>query len=310
MTKVSFICPVYNKRHYLPNVLKSIKEQTGNYRKEYLFIDDGSTDNSLNYIREHTKEWKNCKIFSQSNKGPASATQKGIEHSTGDYVKLVGGDDIMSPNCTEILLESIIKTSSIAAFSKYSLYKKFSEIKFKNEKIKNLSIIKDPLTKTIQSNYSGTTPNLYSKDAIEKSGGCYKNLFIEDFSLVLRISKFGTFCFIDNLTSYGPKEDKNRIMLGSKNQLLHDFNAAIYYFLIENKNLNKKIKKIACIKCLGRAEKWYRRELSGTVFSKINFKRLRYYLFSGNEEQLIKSSCQVFYQKQKKNMRQIRYKLI
>ena len=56
-------------------------------------------------------------------------------------------------------------------------------------------------------------------------------LFIEDFSLVLGISKFGSFSFIDNVTSCGLSEDPNRIMMGMQTQLIHDFNAALYYFL-------------------------------------------------------------------------------
>ena len=54
---------------------------------------------------------ENTKIISQANKGPASATQRGINSSTGDYIKLLGGDDIISRNCTNIcnLLEVITK---------------------------------------------------------------------------------------------------------------------------------------------------------------------------------------------------------
>ena len=40
--------------------------------------------------------------------------------------------------------------------------------------------------------------------AIKKSNGCNKKLFVEDFSLALELAKLGNFCFIDNLTSFGP----------------------------------------------------------------------------------------------------------
>ena len=124
MTKISFVCPIYNKKKYLNNVLNSIKSQSGSFDKEYIFINDGSNDGSLEFIKEKTKNWKNILILSQTNKGPASATQKGILNSTGDYIKLVGGDDIMAPNCTELLVDTMLKTKSIAVFSDYSLYNK------------------------------------------------------------------------------------------------------------------------------------------------------------------------------------------
>ena len=109
MTKISFICPIFNKEKYLPKVLESIKNQVGDFKKEYIFINDGSTDNSLKLLKEETKKWKNTTIINQTNKGPAKATQEGIHKSKGDFIKLVGGDDVMSPNCTKTLLETIEK---------------------------------------------------------------------------------------------------------------------------------------------------------------------------------------------------------
>ena len=75
-------------------------------------------------------------------------------------------------------------------------------------------------------------------------------------------------------------------------------------FLKEN-DICKKIKIIACIKCLGRAEKWYRRNYKKTFFSNINFLRFKYYLTKNNENDFIKKSCEVFYKKDV----DIRYKI-
>ena len=296
MPKISYVCPVYNKIFYLERVLNAISSQIGDYDKEYIFVDDGSTDGSLNFIREKTKKWPNTTILSQENKGPSIATQNGIKRSKGDFLKLVGGDDIMAPNCTQILLEVIKKTKSVAVFSKYKLFKKFDEIKFKKGRLGNLYTIKNPIEKTLVSNFSGTTPNLYDNKFVKKSGGCNTKIFVEDFSLVLKLSKYGNFSFIKNILSFGPADDKKRIMIGKKAQLLHDYNAAIYYFLKEN-NICKKIKIIACIKCLGRAEKWYRRNYKKTFFSNINFLRFKYYLTKNNENEFIKKSCEIFYKK-------------
>ncbi len=296
MPKVSYVCPVFNKIFYLERVLNAISSQIGDYDKEYIFVDDGSTDGSLNFIREKTKKWPNTTILSQENKGPAIATQNGIKRSKGDFLKLVGGDDIMAPNCTQILLEVIKKTKSVAVFSKYKLFKKFDGIKFKRGRFENLYTIKNPLEKTLVSNFSGTTPNLYDNKFVKKSGGCNAKIFVEDFSLVLKLSKYGNFSFIENILSFGPADDEKRIMIGKKAQLLHDYNAAIYYFLKEN-NVCKKIEIIACIKCLGRAEKWYRRNYKKTFFSNINFLRFKYYLTKNNENDFIKKSCEIFYKK-------------
>ena len=75
MTKISFVCPIFNKKKYLKIVLSSIKKQVGSFEKEYIFIDDGSTDGSLEYLKKKIQKWKNTKILSQKNRGPEIATQ-------------------------------------------------------------------------------------------------------------------------------------------------------------------------------------------------------------------------------------------
>lgn len=295
MTKVSYVCPVFNKIKYLEDVLSSIENQIGDFDKEYIFINDGSTDGSLDFLKTRTSKWKNKFILNQNNQGPAVATQVGISIANGDYIKLVGGDDVMSPFCSEILLETIVKTNAVAAFSSYKLLKNFNDIYHEKNTVDKIKTIREPLFETVKSCFSGTTPNLYCNTAIKKSDGCNVKIFIEDFSLVLELSKLGSFSFIENTTSYGPIDDESRIMVGKKTQLTHDYNAALYYFLKKNINIDKKISKVACLKSLGRAEKWYRREMGKTKLNKMNLHKI--FLFLGRKDylNLIKESCMFFY---------------
>ena len=306
MTKISFVCPIFNKKKYLNLVLSSIKKQVGSFEREYIFIDDGSTDGSLEYLQKKTRRWKNTSILSQKNRGPAIATQYGISKATGDYIKLVGGDDIMAPYCCEILLKTILKKKSVAAFSSYKLLQSYKNISFGNNIIKNFRLLEKPLKATISSSFSGTTPNLYCNKTIQKFGGCNKKLFIEDFSLVLNLARFGSFCFIDNITSFGPKNDEDRIMMGKKTQLIHDYNAALYYFIKKNK-LDESILKIACKKSIGRSEKWYRREKKNTKFNRMSFLRICLFLGSKNYLNIIEESCKFIYENS--NNDTIRYKI-
>ena len=308
MVKVSFVCPIYNKSSYINKVLTSIKQQNGSYEKEYIFINDGSNDSSLSKLKKITNKWSNVQIFTQLNSGPAKATQKGIDASTGDYIKLVGGDDIMSPNCTSILLEAIKRKKSVAAFSNYSLLKHYNKIKFpKNNRIINHRVIENPIIDTIRSTFSGTTPTLYEHKAIKKSNGCNKKLFVEDFSLALELSKLGNFCFIDNLTSFGPKDDENRIMNNKKTQLIHDYNAALYYFVKNNNQLNSKAKIVACKKAIGRTNKWAIRNSKANFLNKMLFLRVLLSLGITNYIFLLRQSCLYFYDKVKDN--EIRYEI-
>ena len=52
---VSFVMTVYNKEYYLPSVLKALLGQTGLKNPEFIFVDDLSTDKSVQIIKDMTK---------------------------------------------------------------------------------------------------------------------------------------------------------------------------------------------------------------------------------------------------------------
>ena len=64
--KISVIVPVYNAEKYLNECISSIINQTFE-DIEVICIDDGSTDNSLNILKEYAKEDKRISIVHQDN---------------------------------------------------------------------------------------------------------------------------------------------------------------------------------------------------------------------------------------------------
>ena len=67
MTSVSFVIPVFNKSRYLKYVVDSLKTQKGDFKKEFIFIDDGSTDSSYEILVKETKSLESCTIKKQEN---------------------------------------------------------------------------------------------------------------------------------------------------------------------------------------------------------------------------------------------------
>ena len=54
MSSVSYVIPVFNKSKFLKPVINSLKSQKGSL-KEYIFIDDGSTDQSYKILKRNKK---------------------------------------------------------------------------------------------------------------------------------------------------------------------------------------------------------------------------------------------------------------
>lgn len=103
--KYSFIVPVYNMENYLPTCIDSLLKQTYPYF-EIILINDGSTDHSMEIIREYRQKYPDkIIVIDQENKGLSMARNNAFHKVTGDYFFFVDADDTVMPN----LLESIEK---------------------------------------------------------------------------------------------------------------------------------------------------------------------------------------------------------
>jgi len=92
MQKLTVVIPVYNTAPYLARCLDSITGQI--YKNlEIICVDDGSTDHSLNILRDYEKRDTRIRILSQLNQGLSAARNNGMALASGDYITFVDSDD-------------------------------------------------------------------------------------------------------------------------------------------------------------------------------------------------------------------------
>lgn len=111
MYKVSVIIPVFNSESYLEKCVDSILSQTL-IDIEVILIDDGSTDDSLQIIKQYVKKYSNVKYKSKKNEGQAIARNLGIEMATGEFICFVDSDDYIDNTMLEKLYENALKNNS------------------------------------------------------------------------------------------------------------------------------------------------------------------------------------------------------
>ncbi|MBO7508702.1 MAG: glycosyltransferase family 2 protein [Alphaproteobacteria bacterium] len=108
---MSVVVPMYNAREFIRKTLEHLVHQT--YKNiEIIIVDDGSTDNSGEIIKQYAKKDKRIKLITQKNAGVSAASNTGILAATGEYVSIHDHDDFVNLDYFEKMADAAIKTGA------------------------------------------------------------------------------------------------------------------------------------------------------------------------------------------------------
>jgi glycosyltransferase involved in cell wall biosynthesis len=230
--KISYLITLYNKPSSIADCIESINTQEGNFSKEIIVVDDGSTDNSSNLAHKKLESLGvDYKILSQKNSGPSVAVNSGIKLCTGDYISLIDADDILiSKNVTSTLLD-LLKSSNDIHYvrARHVNNKNFDNSKF-DEKI---TIHEQPRITALNFYVLGTSCSLIKTEFLKKSGGCDERVFIQDYSITLRLSNHTKFIEINKVLAADNSKSDQRLS-SSKFKENRDAALARMYFCLEH----------------------------------------------------------------------------
>lgn len=115
---VSIVVPVYNVEEYLPDCLRSIRNQS--YRKlQILLVDDGSTDLCPEICDKAASEDERIEVIHKENGGLSDARNAGLEVARGEFVTFVDSDDWLDLDFIRNLYNVCVCTGTEVAVGDY-----------------------------------------------------------------------------------------------------------------------------------------------------------------------------------------------
>ena len=116
---VSIVTPSFNQGSFLDETIRSVLEQ--DYQPiEYMVIDDGSTDGSIDIIRGYADRlawWT-----TRPNAGQAAAINEGLRRTTGEFMGFLNSDDTLLPGAVTKMVEELQRDESLLLVYGDALY--------------------------------------------------------------------------------------------------------------------------------------------------------------------------------------------
>jgi len=110
LPKITIVTPSFNQAHFIEETINSVLSQ--NYPNlEYIIIDGGSKDNTINIIKKYEKYLSYW--ISEPDKGQSDAINKGFHRSTGDILHWLNSDDLLVPGALQTIAEYFMNNPDI-----------------------------------------------------------------------------------------------------------------------------------------------------------------------------------------------------
>ncbi len=118
MIKLSFVLPVYNEEDNIEPLYAEIRDLIDNklkFKCEIIFVNDGSSDNSLNVMKKLKEKDDDIKIISfKNNRGQSAAMAAGFEYAKGELIVTLDADLQNDPNDIPEMLKYIPEYDVVA----------------------------------------------------------------------------------------------------------------------------------------------------------------------------------------------------
>jgi glycosyltransferase involved in cell wall biosynthesis len=258
---VSYVVPVFNKSRWLPPVIEALAAQRGDFEREFIFVDDGSTDGSVEVVRRLTEGWPNVVLVEQPNRGSAAATNAGIARARHPLIKFCDADDLLTQDATSLLRDALLADpAACLAYGERHWYLPGETPDLAADRLPQaVERIAEPVIPALRNSLFNPTQFLARTDRIRAAGGCDERVVhSQEYSLTLRLALQGPFLRLPLPVAWLLRDAEGRLS-GNEGRQLRRVTMACAHFLRDHPDLPDPVRRFACRRAAGRAWRWQRR---------------------------------------------------
>ncbi|AFS80803.1 family 2 glycosyl transferase [Candidatus Nitrosopumilus koreensis AR1] len=187
---ISIIIPAYNEEKVIANTIEGLLE-TKYPKKEIIFVDDGSKDNTLRIAKNYKDQ---IKVLHKENGGKATAINYGIQYSTGEIIVIVDADTIIGRQSLKEIVKGFEVNEHVAAVA--------GNIKVRNQKnwltkcqaleyITGIQIVRRAFDVFGSITIVPGALGAFKKSFLTEAGPYGKETIVEDFDQTIKLLKAG-----------------------------------------------------------------------------------------------------------------------
>jgi glycosyltransferase involved in cell wall biosynthesis len=190
---ISIVTPSYNQGQFIEETICSVLDQQ--YQNlEYIVIDGGSTDNTVDIIRKYEKHLKYW--VSEKDSGQANAINKGLKYCTGDVFNWLNSDDYLAPGALSKIGSAFANDSVEVVAGKVNNFSSTGSEIVANQHLSSASLM------TWKSGTQFVQPGVWlRKKLLEKCGGIDETFhYAFDWDLLIRyLYRFNNISYLDDV---------------------------------------------------------------------------------------------------------------
>ncbi len=207
--KISIVTPTWNQKNFIERTIESIIKQKGDFELEYIIMDGGSTDGTVEILKKYEQILKDKKYShityiwkSEKDKGQSDAINKGMKMVTGDIAAFMNSDDTYTEDTFAKIVDVFENNSSVRwVFGKVRIINENDlEISKAITLYKNILLNLHSVPLLLAENYISQPATFWRREVLDEVG-----LFNEEEHLVMDyeywlriVTKYGDGYFLND----------------------------------------------------------------------------------------------------------------